>query len=656
MSSFQIDCQIPETPIDDGKIHRFKIGNKPNKNGWYVLFPEGKFGVCGNWATGEKVNWRQDGYEITASDRKKIKEAIEEQERLQLESWDKASNKTIEMLSACMPKGHSDYLETKKINSNGALFIGSKLILPLQDSTGKVWSYQEILGNGTKLFAPGGRIKGCYFIIASGKINNTDTVIVCEGFATGASIHQATGIAVICAMNAGNIKAVCASVPYTNIIIAADNDKSGVGEAKAKEAGYPYVMPPDVGTDFSDLWVNGDDIRSYFIQEEKKQQSTEIKLHGMVGQIADWITSTALRPQPKLSLASALTIVATLKGRKFKTKTNIYSNIYCLAIAESGTGKDHPQKMLKLLCQNLFMSPPASNTGFVDELAALGGNGVLMLDELADWIDTSRSKGMAHKASIFRTWLELFGCSRDSYMGERRADAAKEPPKKIEKPLFCLLTASTPEKLQKSMASDDISGGLLNRFLFFMSSERPRKVKHHELNKDSLPENVVEKIKSYLFYSNEEAQPLLFERDAYDLYNAYDDYFENQLQSEDDNNLRLLYNRANEYVGKVALILCDDEKITKQDVECAFEIVKSSIADSLKFCGGIARNLQEADFIKIRNWIKESKLMTRRDLTRKIQGSIDAKRKFEILLALEEIGDIVINKESKTETYKFIGK
>lgn len=652
MSSFQIDCQITETPIADGKIHRFKIGIKPNKNGWYLLFPEEKFGIAGNWATGEKTNWREEGYETTREDKERIKQAIIEQEKQQLKNWESVAEQCLEYVSECSPKGHSEYLVKKKIKANGASFFSNKLVLPLQDASGKIWSYQEIYANGQKMFASGGKIKGCFFPIICGEIKKNDLIVVCEGFATGASIHQETGLPVFCAMMAGNLKAVCDSLPYTNIIIAADNDASGIGEQKAKEAGFKYVMPLEAGKDFSDLFIAGEYIKSFFIQEIK----TENKIHGLVGEIADWITSTALRPQPKLSLASALTIVATLKGRKFKTKTNLYSNIYCLTIAESGTGKDHPQKMLKMLCQNLFMSPPASNTGFIDELSSLDGHGVLMLDELADWIDTSRSKGMAHKASIFRSWLELFGCSRDSYIGERRADASKEKVKKIDKPLFCLLTASTPEKLQRSMASDDISGGLLNRFLFFVSDDRPRKTKHHELNKEFLPDHVKEKLLDYITPSKEECKPLLFNLDAYNLYYKIDDYFEDQLQKIDDNNLRLLYNRASEYVGKIALVLCDDVEITVKDVECSFEIVKSSIADSLKFCSGIARNNQEADFIRIRNLIKDNKVLSRNDLTRKIQGGIDNKRKFEIILDLEAIGDIVIIKDGKKEIYKFTGK
>ena len=63
---------------------------------------------------------------------------------------------------------------------------------------------QTIAPDGTKMFMSGGRVKGCYYGIGKPK----GALIVCEGFATGASIHECTGHAVAVACNAGNLEAV----------------------------------------------------------------------------------------------------------------------------------------------------------------------------------------------------------------------------------------------------------------------------------------------------------------------------------------------------------------------------------------------------------------------------------------------------------------
>ena len=120
--------------------------------------------------------------------------------------------------------------------------------------------------DGGKLFHPGGRVKGCYFGIGK----PSERVIVCEGFATGASIHEATGDAVAVAFNAGNLQAVAqalhAEYPELTIVIAADDDQMTDGnpgltnaKAAALAVGGFVVAPqfaagrPAKATDFNDL-------------------------------------------------------------------------------------------------------------------------------------------------------------------------------------------------------------------------------------------------------------------------------------------------------------------------------------------------------------------------------------------------------------------
>jgi putative DNA primase/helicase len=109
----------------------------------------------------------------------------------------------------------------------------------MRDTAGTVHSLQTIAPDGNKMFMSGGRIKGCYFGIGKPK----GALIVCEGFATGASIHECTGHAVAVAFNAGNLEAVAVALrikyPDFKIIIAADDDHqtpSNPGLTKATAA------------------------------------------------------------------------------------------------------------------------------------------------------------------------------------------------------------------------------------------------------------------------------------------------------------------------------------------------------------------------------------------------------------------------------------
>lgn len=63
---------------------------------------------------------------------------------------------------------------------------------------------------------------------------------MCEGFATGASIHECTGHAVAVAFNAGNLSTVAMALrikyPSFKIIIAADDDRHTPGNPGVTKA------------------------------------------------------------------------------------------------------------------------------------------------------------------------------------------------------------------------------------------------------------------------------------------------------------------------------------------------------------------------------------------------------------------------------------
>ena len=138
------------------------------------------------------------------------------------------------------------YLKHKGIQSHGAkVFRGSltigamdcngSLMLPVR-LRGQITSLQFINKDGEKRFLPGGE-KGGYLI---GKIESDKPVCIAEGFATGASIHEATSYPAIVAFDAGNLRkmaeAIRASKPDAVIVICADMDDNNVGQLKASEA------------------------------------------------------------------------------------------------------------------------------------------------------------------------------------------------------------------------------------------------------------------------------------------------------------------------------------------------------------------------------------------------------------------------------------
>jgi putative DNA primase/helicase len=172
------------------------------------------------------------------------REAREQAERLATEQRHQQAAATAQRLVATLPAASPDhaYLVRKGVQPHGILQSGSVLVVPVRDVNGTVVSHQNIDASGEKRFAYGGRTSGCFFTIGE-SLSTCAFAVVCEGFATGSSLHERVGSTVVVAFNAGNLKPVATTIreafPLLDLAIAADWDglpDGGVGVAKATEA------------------------------------------------------------------------------------------------------------------------------------------------------------------------------------------------------------------------------------------------------------------------------------------------------------------------------------------------------------------------------------------------------------------------------------
>jgi putative DNA primase/helicase len=114
----------------------------------------------------------------------------------------------------------------------------------------KIVGCQLIDGDGGKKFLAGQRTSDAAFVI-----NNRGPAVLCEGYATALSIRAAmsalkTRYTLFVCFSAHNLGRIAARLP-TGLVVA-DNDASGTGQRVARETGWPYFMPPEVGQDFND--------------------------------------------------------------------------------------------------------------------------------------------------------------------------------------------------------------------------------------------------------------------------------------------------------------------------------------------------------------------------------------------------------------------
>ena len=263
----------PDVIEADGQLHRFHVeGDKAgSRNGWYALHLDGRAaGVFGSWKTGLRSTWAADGKRMSDTQREAFSKLIEAA-RLKAQAERRAEHeaRAIEARSewaAAEPANPAHpYLIRKGVKPHNLRQRGGLLIVPLLDAFGLLWNVQRIAADGGKRFKPG-RAGGLFSPV--GDFTNPTTILICEGWATGATLHKESGHPVLCAMNAGNLlpvaKAARSAWAGADLVICADNDRFTEGNpgvtyatAAAKATGAKLIVPefPEgvAGSDFNDL-------------------------------------------------------------------------------------------------------------------------------------------------------------------------------------------------------------------------------------------------------------------------------------------------------------------------------------------------------------------------------------------------------------------
>jgi putative DNA primase/helicase len=291
--------------VGDGVIHRYRpVGDKRGRNGWYVLHLDGiPAGAAGDYKRGIKIKWSAKGVTLlTRAEHQAFAAKARADRERRAESEAATQAKAALRANAIWnnakpaPDNHP-YLARKGVPSFGLRVsdwvkewvdgdgevhtkrVPNAVLVPLRDEGGVIWSLQAVLPTGKnalgrdKDFLPGGRKRGLYYDIGKPKdVGGVTTIILCEGYATAASIHVATGALVIVAFDAGNLVHVArifrAKRPEARIVVAGDNDAwtetpiknpGAMRATAAAEAVKGIVIIPrfkdvaDKPTDFNDL-------------------------------------------------------------------------------------------------------------------------------------------------------------------------------------------------------------------------------------------------------------------------------------------------------------------------------------------------------------------------------------------------------------------
>jgi len=263
-------------PIDelvvDGQVQRF--GDQDV--GWYALEDDGAaiFGSYGNWKNHEPDSpWDYFEYQHGSGDSAAAAERRKESSRTKQEAMklirEAARGLALEEWENARTVVKHQYLDDKRVNSYD-IRINNKglLVIPFKDPEGGIHTLQRIDGRGNKFWLKDGAKTPHYFKIPGA----VDRVYIAEGYATCATIREATGSTVIMAGDKGNMgpvaRVIRSKLPDIRIVIAADIDAYEELTPLAQEIGASIVSPIGINgssSDFNDL------AKSKGIEEVKAQ-------------------------------------------------------------------------------------------------------------------------------------------------------------------------------------------------------------------------------------------------------------------------------------------------------------------------------------------------------------------------------------------------
>lgn len=277
--------------IPDGRLHRCDAEGRGGKgDAAYLLHIDGRpNGAFMNWRDGRGwEKWKADFPAVMSpAERAELKAKAEAKSRERraerAAEAEEAAKRAADFLSRSRePDPDHPYLRAKGISAPpGVRQLGDLLLVPVKDAEGVMRGWQFIGPDGRKNLLRGTPKSGCAFRIAG----ITRAIAIVEGFATGASVHEATGLCVIVAFDCDNLlpvaRALRAKFAALRLVFAADDDwrtPGNPGLSAARNAAHAVggaVAVPAFGEDRNDQHTDFNDLAASLGLDAARKQIEE---------------------------------------------------------------------------------------------------------------------------------------------------------------------------------------------------------------------------------------------------------------------------------------------------------------------------------------------------------------------------------------------
>ena len=210
-----------------------------------------------------------------------------------------------------------------------------------------------------------------------------------------------------------------------------------------------------------------------------------LEVPGFVGMLMEHTLSCAPYPNKVLAFAGALTMLAHLSGRNYRDPRNLRTNLYLLALADSGVGKDFPRKVNMNLATEIGVMGGmadrfASAEGLEDALLVRPCS-FFQVDEVDTLFASLAEHGDSAMEKIYGALLQFATSSDTTYAMRKKAIQQtggkagkfdKIRARGIREPHLTLLGTAIPKYLFSAVSERALENGLLSRCLVIEAGER----------------------------------------------------------------------------------------------------------------------------------------------------------------------------------------
>ena len=222
-----------------------------------------------------------------------------------------------------------------------------------------------------------------------------------------------------------------------------------------------------------------------------------LKVPGLIGELVNHNLTTALYPLPELAMAGALALMSTVTGQKIADRFHSRPNLYLIALAPSGGGKDHSRRLnreiLRAAGSPQLLGPEriGSHAGIITQMEAEPVT-LFQIDEIGHMVAAMQYRTAPHLFQISSVLMQLYSSADCVWMADALGDRLKV--KRLHYPNCVLYGSSVPDGFWGRLSRENLTGGLIGRCLIF---EQPDYVPMAKPEHKDLPDEIIQRVNAW---------------------------------------------------------------------------------------------------------------------------------------------------------------